>query len=58
MKILTIVKDDRIIGIEYGIIEVPDEQIHTPHKQQIAKQHISSNVRNTIKRFKSRQNQK
>ena len=26
MKILTIVKNDRITGVEYGVIEIPDKE--------------------------------
>jgi hypothetical protein len=57
MKILTIVKDNRITGVEYGVIEVPDKQIRKTHEQKVAKEYTQTSVRNKIKLFQ-RQNQK
>ena len=49
MKILTIIKDDGITGIEYGMIDVPEKHIKNNHEGNIAKKYTQSIIRNRMK---------
>ena len=58
MKVVTIVKDDGITGIEYGTIEVPEQRKQNNRKEKITKQYTQSTIRNRMKSIIERQKQK
>ena len=58
MKVLTIVKDDGITGIEYGTIEVPEQRKQSNREKNIATKYTQCTVRNHMKSIVERQKQK
>ena len=58
MKVLTIIKDDGITGIEYGMVEVPEKRLRDTRKNSIAKKYTQGIIRNRMKSVVERQKQK
>ena len=51
MKVLTIVKDDGITGVEYGVVEVPEKSITTynAYERKVAINITQATIRNRMK---------
>ena len=58
MKVLTIIKDNGITGIEYGMVEVPEQRKQNNREGKIAKKYTQSTIRNRMKSIVERQKQK
>ena len=58
MKVVTIVKDDGITGIEYGTIEVPEQRKQNNREKNVATKYTQSTIHNRMKSIIERQKQK
>ena len=58
MKFLTIIKDNGITGIEYGMLEVPDKKIRNRRERKVAKEYTQANIRSRMKAIVERQKHK
>ena len=58
MKVLTIIKDDGITGIEYGMVEVPEKRTHNYKEQNITKEYTQSVMHGRMKAIVERQKHK
>ena len=58
MKLLTIVKDNRITGVEYGMVEVPDKIVRNMNKTKAVQRYTQATIRNRMKTITERQKHK
>ena len=58
MRVLTIIKDDRITGIEYGMVELPDKTVRHVNKTKAVQRYTQATIRNRMKSITERQKQK
>lgn len=58
MKVLTIVKDDGITGVEYGMVELPDKNVRNMNKTESVQQYTQATIRNRMKTITERQKHK
>lgn len=58
MKVLTIIKNDRITGVEYGMVELPDKNVRNMNKTESVQRYTQATIRNRIKTITERQKHK
>ena len=58
MKVLTIIKNDRITGVEYGMVEVPDKIVRNMNKTKAVQRYTQATIRNRMKTITERQKHK
>ena len=58
MKVLTIIKNDRITGVEYGMVELPDKNVRNMNKTKAVQRYTQATIRNRIKTITERQKHK
>lgn len=58
MKVLTIIKIDRITGVEYGMVEVPDKIVRNMNKTKAVQRYTQATIRNRMKTITERQKHK
>lgn len=58
MKVLTIIKNDRITGVEYGMVELPDKNVRNMNKTESVQRYTQATIRNRMKTITERQKHK
>ena len=58
MKVLTIIKNDRITGVEYGMVELPDKNVRNMNKTKAVQRYTQATIRNRMKTITERQKHK
>lgn len=58
MKVLTIIKNDRITGVEYGMVELSDKNVRNMNKTKSVQQYTQATIRNRMKTITERQKHK
>ena len=49
MRVLTIIKDDRITGVQYGILDVSKKELNIDREKKVAKKYTQGTIRSRIK---------